>query len=230
MKSEDNINFFNISFGFSDQLFLIKQIIKGKSYMRATHNLFIKKFIRVNGKVADLGSGKNNDYHLFISNKKTIIDGYDFHKRSDGVYKVNLDKKFKLKKNYNHLILFNVFEHIYNSEDLILSISKSLKKKQKLEVFVPFMYRFHADPNDFLRPTHSYLKKILKKNGFKVKFTFIGTGQMIVILQILFKYLKFSPIKYLFSVIFSILNIFFYLTSKDFKSYYCGIHCSCIKK
>ena len=114
-----------------------------------------------------------------------------------------------MKKNYNHLILFNVFEHIYNSDNLISSISKSLKGGQKLEIFVPFMYRFHADPNDFLRPTYSYLQTLLKSNGFKVQVTLIGTGQMIVILQILFKYFKFGPLKYLFSILFMILNNIF---------------------
>ena len=223
------INYFNITLSLKDISFLFGQINLKKSFLRSTHYLFLKKFIGVKGDVADLGSGKKNDYHQLISNKKNLIDRYDFHKRSNNVYKINLENKFRLKKKYNHIILFNVFEHIYNSKNLISSINKSLKKSGKLEIFVPFMFKFHNDPEDFLRPTHSYLEKMLKKNGFKVKTTLIGTGQMVVILEILFHYLKFKSVKFLFSIIFLLLNKILNLFSKDFKNYYCGVHCSCIK-
>tara|TARA_B100000886_G_scaffold277321_1_gene201292 strand:- start:10134 stop:10823 length:690 start_codon:yes stop_codon:yes gene_type:complete len=223
------LKFFNISLNLNNLVFLFSQINSNKSFLRSTHYLFLKKFIKAKKDVADLGSGKKKDYHKFISNKNIVIDKYDFHKISNDVNKIDLEKKFKLKKKYNSVLLFNVFEHIYNRKKLIISINKSLKKNGKLEIFVPFMYKFHGDPNDFVRPTHAYLERILKESGFKVNSTLIGTGQMIVILEIIFRHLKFSYVKFLFAIIFLFLNKFFDLFSKDFKSFYCGIHCSCIK-
>ena len=41
--NKKNFFFFNIGLNLSDQFFLYKQIMMGKSYMRATHNLFLKK-------------------------------------------------------------------------------------------------------------------------------------------------------------------------------------------
>ena len=74
-------------------------------------------------------------------------------------------KKFKLKK-FKSIVLFNVSEHIYNKEQLIKSINKSLKNGGKLELFVPFMFRYHDDPKDYHRV--SYIsKKFLRENGFK---------------------------------------------------------------
>ena len=122
-----------------------------------------------------------------------------------------------------------MFEHIFEKEILLKSISKSLNKGGKLEIFVPFMYKYHDDPNDYYRFTHTYLKKFLEKNGFKSKITLIGAGQFNVILEILFKYFKLNILKIILSPIFIFLNKVFYYTSKDFKNYYCGIHCSCIK-
>ena len=142
---------------------------------------------------------------------------------------LDLEKKFKLKNNYNNILLFNVLEHIFDGKTLLNSIKKNLKKEGKLNLFVPFMFRFHSDPNDFMRPTHSYLKKILEQNGFKVQITLIAVGPMVVILEILFKYLKLNIFKLLFSVLFISLNKFFNYFSKDFKNYYCGTHCSCTK-
>jgi len=92
------------------------------------------------------------------------------------------------------------------------------------------MFRFHSDPNDFIRPTHTYLINLLKKNGFKVQTTLIAVGPMSVILEILFKYLKLNILKFLVSILLISINKLFNLFSKDFKNYYCGTHCSCTKK
>ena len=197
--------------------------------MRASHNLFLKKKLNIKGLTADLGSGINNDYYNYISKNKLKVDQYDFHKIDKKAFVLDLEKKFKLKNNYNNILLFNVLEHIFDGKTLLNSIKKNLKKEGKLNLFVPFMFRFHSDPNDFMRPTHSYLKKILEQNGFKVQITLIAVGPMVVILEILFKYLKLNIFKLLFSVLFISLNKFFNYFSKDFKNYYCGTHCSCTK-
>ena len=225
-----NIDFFNIELNFSDQFFLYKQIMSGKSYMRATHNLFLKKKLRINNLTGDLGSGGKNDYNKFIFKNLNLVKSFDFYKSNNSTIKINLEKNFNLKKyKLKNIIIFNVFEHIFEKDILLKSISKSLNKGGKLEIFVPFMYKYHDDPNDYYRFTHTYLKKFLEKNGFKSKITLIGSGQFNVILEILFKYFKLNILKIILSPIFIFLNKVFYYTSKDFKNYYCGIHCSCIK-
>ena len=225
-----NIDFFNIELNFSDQFFLYKQIMTGKSYMRATHNLFLKKRLRINNLTGDLGSGGKNDYNKFIFKNLNLVKSFDFYKSNNSTIKINLEKNFNLKKyKLKNIIIFNVLEHIFEKEILLKSISKSLNKGGKLEIFVPFMYKYHDDPNDYYRFTHTYLKKFLEKNGFKSKITLIGAGQFNVILEILFKYFKLNILKIILSPIFIFLNKVFYYKSKDFKNYYCGIHCSCIK-
>ena len=225
-----NIDFFNIELNFSDQFFLYKQIMTGKSYMRATHNLFLKKRLRINDLTGDLGSGGKNDYNKFIFKNLNLVKSFDFYKSNNSTIKINLEKNFSLKKyKLKNIIIFNVLEHIFEKEILLKSISKSLNKGGKLEIFVPFMYKYHDDPNDYYRFTHTYLKKFLEKNGFKSKITLIGAGQFNVILEILFKYFKLNILKIILSPIFIFFNKVFYYTSKDFKNYYCGIHCSCIK-
>ena len=97
--------------------------------MRATHNLYLKKSIKVKGNIADLGAGKHNTYYEYIGIDKKKLDRYDFYKIDSESNVVDLEKRFKLKKKYDHIILFNVLEHIYNSEELISSINKNLKKK-----------------------------------------------------------------------------------------------------
>lgn len=229
LKSKNKINFFNIGLNIKDLFFFSKQIMSGKSFMRATHNLFLKKNLKFKDLTADLGSGKKNDYSKLIFKNYKLINNYDFFKKGYFTKKLNLEKKFKLKSKYKNIILFNVLEHIYNKDILINSINKSLQLNGRLELFVPFMYKFHGDPNDYARYTHVFLSRFLKDNGFKVKTTLIGVGQISVINEIILKYVKISLLKVIISIILSLINKIFFYISKDFKNYYCGIHCSCIK-
>ena len=56
----------------ADLFFLLKQISKKRSYMRATHNLFLKKKITINNLTANLGSGVKNDYLSLITKNKNL--------------------------------------------------------------------------------------------------------------------------------------------------------------
>ena len=227
--AQKKIDHFNINLNFKNLLFLLNQIMKGKSYMRATHNLFLKKKIYIKQSTANIGSGKKSDYIKYICEDETLVKNYDFFNLDKNVKKIDLEKRFILKKKFKSIILFNVLEHIYNKEQLIKSLNNSLKKGGKLELFVPFMFRYHDDPKDYHRLTHTYLLKFLKENGFKTKVTLIATGQSSIILEILLKYLKINIIKYPFAILLILTNYIFKLFSKDFFNYYCGIHCSCIK-
>mgnify|MGYP001947742066 CR=1 FL=1 len=224
------IDYFNIGLGLNDQFFLLKEILKNKSFLRASHNNFLKKKVRLRGKTADLGSGKKNDYIKFILKDNFKIDNYDFYKKNNSTNSINLEMKFNLKKKkYKNILLFNVMEHVKNKNLLIKSISSSLSKNGNLEIFIPFLYRFHGDPNDYYRFTHKYLEDFLQKYKFKTKIYLISAGPFNVILEILFKYFKFKILRIIFSPFFILLNIIFSIISKDFKNYYCGVHCSCIK-
>ena len=223
------IKIFNFSLTLSDLFFLYKQISSNKSFLRSTHYLFLKKKIKIKQPVANLGSGKKSDYIKYIYSDKARVKNYDFFNLGENVTKINLERKFTLKRKFKSIILFNVLEHIYNQDQLIKSINKNLKKGGKLELFVPFMFRYHNDPSDYYRTTHSYLIKFLRENGFKTEVTLIATGQASVILEILLKYFKLSIIKYPFAILLILVNFIFKFFSKDFNNYYCGIHCSCIK-
>ena len=67
--------------------------------MRATHNLYLKKSINVKGNIADLGAGKHNTYYEYIDADKKKLDRYDFYKIDSRSNVLDLEKKFKLKKN-----------------------------------------------------------------------------------------------------------------------------------
>jgi ubiquinone/menaquinone biosynthesis C-methylase UbiE len=214
----------------SSILHLIILIYKDKSPIRIFHNYFLKT-IKIKGKTIDLGAGMHSSYFNYLKKKNTKIffaDKYSSNKKN--TYNVDLEKKLKFKNNeFNTVVLFNVLEHIRNYKGLINEINRITKKKGKVEIFVPFMHRYHPDPHDIFRPTHFYLHNLLTESGFKVTTNLIGVGPLSVFSEIILKYLKFKLLKIIFFILFLILDRVIRVFSKDYNTYYNGIHCTCIK-
>ena len=203
---------------------------KKLSLIRLTHNFFLKK-IKLMGKTIDLGSGdgSNLTYYDFMDSSNIKLEKVDYFRNSE--IEINLEEKLSINENqYDTVILFNTIEHIENYKNLISEIHRILKMNGNLELFVPFLVLYHPDPKDIFRPTHFYLEKILKDQGFEVDITLIGVGPFFAAYQNIFRYLKFPLFQTVFFVLFDILNRIVRIFSKDYPNYYCGIHASCSKK
>ena len=211
-------------------LHLIRQTFNNKSPLRIFHNYFLKK-IQIEGKTIDLGSGNHGSYYKFLKLKNANIYFADQNRpKSNKHFQVDLEKKLNFnEQEFDNIILFNVIEHIQNYENLLNETFRILKKNGKMELFVPFMFRYHEDPKDFFRPTHFHITKILERAGFKVETYLIGVGPVKVIAEIILKYFKINFIKIIMLFVLLFIDRFINFFSKDYKNYYCGIHCTCKK-
>jgi SAM-dependent methyltransferase len=210
---------------------IAKLIFQNKSPIRIFHNIFLET-IQIEDRVLDLGCGNHSSYLNFIKkNKANIFFADKTIKKGKNFIKVDLEKKINIKdSSFDNILLFNVLEHIHNYQNLINEIYRILNNGGKLEIFVPFMHRFHSDPYDYFRPTHEYLQKIFIKSGFEdIKINIIGLGPFAVISEILHQYFKFKLLKLLFFFIFIVLNKIIKKFSKDYYTFYGGIHCTCKK-
>ena len=221
----------NFSFSFSNLKKIIILLLKNKSPLRIFHNIFLQN-IELSGKTIDLGSGNHSSYLNYLNNKSKIIYFADkVEKNQENYFQVDLEKKLNFNDSeFDNVILFNVIEHVQNYQNLIDEIHRIIKINGKLELFVPFMFRYHPDPNDYFRPTHYYLNQLLTKTGFDVKIHLIGVGPILVVQEIISKYLKFRLLKIFFFPLFLVLDRIIQIFSKDHSNYYCGFHCTCIKK
>ena len=218
-----------LNFNFLKHVF--HQINLGKTPIRIFHNYFLKG-VNISGKTIDIGSGKHSSYFKFMQSNKTQIFYADkFQSKEENFIKVDLEQKMPIEdQTFDTVLLFNVLEHVKNYNNLLKEINRILKPGGKFEIFVPFMHRYHEDPEDYLRPTHTYLFEILKNNNFKVSTNVIGVGPFTVISEILIKYFKFKIFKFPILIIFLILDKIMKLFSKDFNTFYLGVHCSCTKQ
>jgi len=219
------INFKSIIHAYSE-------LQKGRSILRLIHNFFLTKTI-INGKTIDIGSKGYYSAYEFMKKDNdcniVFLDNYSSDSKIN-LIKMNLEEKLSIDDNiYDTVILFNVIEHIENYKQLVAETNRILKNNGKLELFVPFLFRYHEDPKDYVRLTHYYLKKILEKNNFKVDLTLIGSGPFTVCMEIISKYLYFALVKTFFFILCVNIDKLIYFIKKNIFENYLGIHCSCYK-
>jgi SAM-dependent methyltransferase len=226
------INQYLFPVNFKSVIHVYRELKNGRSILRLIHNFFLKK-ITIKGKILDIGSKgyysayefmrKDNDCDLFF------LDNYSTDHK-DNLIKMNVEEKLLIENNvYDTVVLFNVIEHVENYKQLISETNRILKKDGTLELFVPFLFRYHEDPKDFVRLTHYYLKKILEQNNFKVELTLVGSGPFTVCYEIISKYFFFTFIKVIFFILFIYLDKIIFFIKKNIFVHYLGIHCSCSK-
>lgn len=226
------INQYLYPINFKSIIHAYSELSKGRSILRLIHNFFLKN-ITINAKTLDIGSKDYYSAYEFMKNDNkcdvVFLDNYSSNSNKN-LIKMNLEEKLLIENNiYDTVILFNVIEHIENYKQLIAETNRILKNNGKLELFVPFLFRYHEDPKDFVRLTHYYLKKILEKNNFKTDLTLIGPGPFTVCMEIISKYLFFTVIKTIFFIAFTYLDRLIFFIKKNTFVHYLGIHCSCSK-
>jgi SAM-dependent methyltransferase len=226
------INQYLYPINFKSVIHAYSELSKGRSILRLSHNFFLKNII-INAKTLDIGSKGYYSAYEFMKKDNNcdvvFLDNYSADSNKN-LIKMNLEEKLLIEnKIYDTVILFNVIEHIENYKQLIAETNRILKNNGKLELFVPFLFRYHEDPKDYVRLTHYYLKKILEKNNFKTDLTLIGPGPFTVCMEIISKYLFFTAIKTIFFIAFTYLDRLIFFIKKNISENYLGIHCSCYK-
>jgi SAM-dependent methyltransferase len=61
-----------------------------------------------------------------------------------------------------------VFEHIFNLEEIIPEIKRVMKRGGRILVTCPFVWNEHEVPVDYARYTQFALKHLFEKNGFQI--------------------------------------------------------------
>jgi len=212
-------------------LYKLKECLNGKSFLRVLQNKEFKN-ISINGKTIDLGAKNGKaSYYRFFNLKYSEIDYVDINPTESNILKLDLEKNLPISdKSYNSVLAINLFEHIFNIQNLIEEIYRILDDEGKLIGSTPFMKEYHSDPNDFYRYTQDFYKKMFEKVGFvNIELILVGQGLFHVVAENVGKLLKIKILRYLFWElcigIDKLLNKFY----KNNKNYYCSIIFLCEK-
>ncbi|WP_204138895.1 bifunctional 2-polyprenyl-6-hydroxyphenol methylase/3-demethylubiquinol 3-O-methyltransferase UbiG [Halomicronema sp. CCY15110] len=151
------------------QLFFLK---KNFSVLRdLEYEIFAE--IPLSGCVLDIGGGAATDYYERIkqwsqTDNELIYESVNIDATAKPTYVVKPGEKLPVASGkYNVIISLNTFEHIYDLQHILAESYRVLEVQGRLFFTVPFMFRVHGCPNDFIRGTPSYWYNILSNNKFQ---------------------------------------------------------------
>jgi len=125
----------------------------------------------LNGRLLDFGCG-NKPYMELIDVQEYI--GLEIENDNSSQTDKNIEayydgKTIPFADNYFDSILSSeVFEHIFNLEQILMELKRVLKPGGHILITVPFVWEEHSIPYDFARYTSFGIKDLLERSGFSV--------------------------------------------------------------
>lgn len=150
---------------------------------------------QLSGKLIDVGCGTKPYRNHFLNVKQYIGLDIEVSGNSDPKSMVDIfynGKTFPFEdQTIDCVFSSEVFEHIFNLEEIIVEIHRILRKDGLLLATCPFLWPEHEVPYDFARYTSFAIQDLLERNGFEV-VTFQKTGNFFTaVLQMQALYLYF---------------------------------------
>lgn len=169
---------------------------KGYSLLRA-YQIYYCSRLKISGKSIEFGSFENrkrNFSNFFKGDSKFFYSNIYNDKNKDYI-KLDLTKKISLKKSsFNNIIIFNVLEHLKDTNMAINELQKILKKDGTLIGSTPFIYQIHGAPNDYYRFTKDFYLEKFKKKFKNLKIIPLGFGPFVASFSLIYPYIKYLPI------------------------------------
>jgi SAM-dependent methyltransferase len=125
----------------------------------------------MNGRMMDFGCGSKPYKSLFNVNEYI---GVDFQGQGHSHEYEQIDVFYNGKtlpfpdNHFDSVFSTEVFEHVFNLEEIVGEIKRVMKPGGKILVTCPFAIPEHEQPNDYARYSSFGLKHLFEKNNFKV--------------------------------------------------------------
>lgn len=126
----------------------------------------------IKGNILDFGCGSKPYESLFVNASSYIgvdieISGHD-HRNSKVDFFYD-GKTLPFPDGYfDAVVSFEVFEHIFNIDEVFAEIKRVLKPNGQMLITVPFAWDEHEIPYDFARYTSYGIKHIFERNNFEI--------------------------------------------------------------
>lgn len=125
--------------------------------------------LSLSGRLLDFGGGDNANYRKHVKKwaKNCIYESVNIDQKICPTYLISPGQPLPVAENaYDHVLALNTLEHIYEVADALQEIFRVLKPGATLFATVPFLFRIHGHPDDFLRCTPSWWGRSLEALGY----------------------------------------------------------------
>lgn len=163
--------------------FIAQQFASGKSLTRSYMNWHISQLNTLASPVLDIGAGEfgSASYHTFFADFQElefysvdIVPDKNPSKIADVQQHIPFDDSMFLT-----CLAFNLLEHLYDFRGFFREMERVLAPTGTAYLSIPFLFRVHADPNDYFRYTSSALQQSLAEHGFRqIVITPYGEGAL----------------------------------------------------
>jgi SAM-dependent methyltransferase len=146
----------------------------------------------VKGSVLDFGCGSMPYKHLF-SNAHSYVgrdimeSGHPDEKKLADVYYDGGRIPFE-DESFDVVFSSEVFEHVFNIDEVVDEIRRVLKPDGQLIITIPFGFPEHEEPYDFARYTSFGIKAVLERRGFGSVASIKMGNSIVAIAQLLNTY------------------------------------------
>lgn len=205
---------------------------------RGLHKAILDLSPAFSGSILDLGCGTKPYEPLFTKARSYI--GVDIevsgHDHADSKVDIFYDGKTLpfLTESFDCIVSFEVFEHVFNIEEVLAEVLRVLKPGGRFLLTIPFAWEEHEVPYDFARYTSYGIEHVLRRAGFDCVLTVKSSTAVLAMSQLFIAYLTryVSPQTRFFAIAFQLLVIFplnfatLLLNAVLPKQY--GFYCNCV--
>ena len=136
----------------------------------------------LSGRVLDFGGGANANYQTLMVKwlNSCIYETANIDPSIRPTYLISPGQPLPITEGaFDRVVTLNTLEHIYNVHGALSELFRVLKPGGGLIATVPFLFRIHGHPDDFLRGTPSWWGNTLTELGYvNVKITPLLWGPM----------------------------------------------------
>jgi SAM-dependent methyltransferase len=124
---------------------------------------------QLSGRILDFGGGSNSNYRDLMQEWTAgcVYETANIDRAIGPTYLIAPGQPLPIENNsFDTVVTLNTLEHIFEVEKALRELLRVLKPDGKLVATVPFLFRIHGHPDDFLRGTPSWWGRTLGHIGF----------------------------------------------------------------